>query len=469
MGDFSDEAKSLLEIAHNNTDRLVRLISDMLDLQKIESGRIKMNMEKINLDETIKRSLDEMSGFATQNKVSLAALKNNVDAIGDADRILQVLDNLISNAIKHSPEGAEVTVSAKKAGNSIIVSVKDSGNGIPDEFRSRIFQKFQQAVDPLTRAKGGTGLGLAICRAIVEGHGGEIWYDSKVGAGSTFFFTLSVAESDICLSGKTPAESASGTKNRIVLINENSSCADRVAEVLEKYGYIVEIYAESKEATDSSYEDKPLATLINTTGGDLYETLMKYKEIKDFADAPVMTINISNGDGSSCDLVFPPVIGWRAEPEDISVVIDGILPMNEDKVPKVMIIDDDKQLQKFLSVAIKRKGINVSAATSGRIGVEKLRNEELPDLIILDIMMPDGDGFYVADFLRGAPDLFHIPLVIYSARDDFSEEERAKLTMEKTYFVTKLAVDEEAFTKMITDILRGLEPFTRLKGDKQCA
>ncbi|HYE98450.1 MAG TPA: ATP-binding protein [Planctomycetota bacterium] len=192
LGAISTAARPFLDIANADCLRLIRLINDLLDIQKIEAGRMDFRMKRLELMPLVRRALETSLPFGEQNGVRLAVATGVEDAVvlGDADRLLQVLGNLLSNAVKFSPRGAGVLVSVRRREGGFRISVADRGPGIPESFRGRVFERFAQADGSDARQKGGTGLGLHICRVIVERHGGTIGFDSEPGLGTTFHVDL---------------------------------------------------------------------------------------------------------------------------------------------------------------------------------------------------------------------------------------------------------------------------------------
>ncbi len=190
LGKFSERGKEMIEIALRNTDRLVRLINDVLDLERMESGRETIAREKTNSMDLIQQAADTMRTMAQEHDVNIVIDSADLELAVDHDRILQTLTNLLSNAIKFSPAHSTIWVTAQVQGNDVLFAVKDCGRGIPADKLESIFERFQQIDASDSRKKGGTGLGLAICRHIVEQHQGKIWVDSILGEGSTFYFTL---------------------------------------------------------------------------------------------------------------------------------------------------------------------------------------------------------------------------------------------------------------------------------------
>ncbi len=189
-GQLSERGEEILETAESNIQRLIALINDLLDVEKMESGKLEMLFSQTDMALVFERCLQALLGFAQQHGVALKVEPGAPEAFADADRLVQVLVNLVSNAVKFSPSGSAVTLSARTRDDLVEVRVADKGRGIPEKFQAAIFDRFQQVETADATKKGGSGLGLAICKAIVEGHGGTIGVESKEGSGSTFWFTI---------------------------------------------------------------------------------------------------------------------------------------------------------------------------------------------------------------------------------------------------------------------------------------
>ena len=191
-GDFKSQFGELVEIANRNSARLVRLIDDLLDVQKIESGRMDFHFEPLALKPLVKQSIEDNRTFAEQFDVEfvLDDQMPEVQVHGDGGRLMQVMTNLLSNAAKYSPPDASVEISVIRSDEHVRVAVRDHGPGISEDFRDRIFQKFTQADSSVRREKGGTGLGLNIAKSIVERHGGSIGFETEMNIGTTFYFEL---------------------------------------------------------------------------------------------------------------------------------------------------------------------------------------------------------------------------------------------------------------------------------------
>ena len=192
VGELPDNVRSMLDIAYNNSERLIRLINGILDIDRIELGRLEYQMAPLELGEMLRQSLRAAEKYGTENNVTLVWSGDVPGArvYGDWDRLVQVMSSLISNAAKFSPENDQVEISLSGRNGGFRVTVADHGSGVPEEFRDKIFGKFAQADATDTRQRGGTGLGLYIAKAIVEKHGGTIGFESGAGKGTTFFFDL---------------------------------------------------------------------------------------------------------------------------------------------------------------------------------------------------------------------------------------------------------------------------------------
>lgn len=207
-GEIPDAVKVGAGKAERNVGRLIRLINDLLDLEKMEAGKMQMSPKPIYIENSIEKSIESVQEFADSHKVPLKMEETDLEVLADPDRIVQVLINLISNAVKFSPQGEAVEISAKATETLVEVSVQDHGRGVPEKYRTTIFEKYKQVEKEDGTKKGGTGLGLPICKMIVEQLGGQIGVESEDGKGSRFWFTLPRVSAEIKQIGSSEASSS---------------------------------------------------------------------------------------------------------------------------------------------------------------------------------------------------------------------------------------------------------------------
>jgi signal transduction histidine kinase len=194
FGELSVDAHDGAQRAEKNVLRLITLINDLLDLEKMESGKLQVTVTRVSLSPILDRSLDAVKQLAEEREVAIVLPVVDKAFDADADRLVQVFVNLLSNAIKFSPPGEKVTVEVNEFAQVVEFKVIDRGRGIPARFKESVFERFEQVEIADAKQKGGTGLGLAVCKAIVEQHGGVIGVDSEEGKGCTFWFRLPIAK-----------------------------------------------------------------------------------------------------------------------------------------------------------------------------------------------------------------------------------------------------------------------------------
>jgi CheY-like chemotaxis protein/anti-sigma regulatory factor (Ser/Thr protein kinase) len=239
-GELPERATKLVSIAHSNSERLVRLINDILDIEKIESGKLAFEMQPVRLRQLLAQAIEANRGFAEQYgvKLEIEFATENAIVSADPDRLMQVLTNLISNAVKFSPGGGAVSTSILRKGDQYRISVADRGSGIPEEFRGRIFSKFAQADASATREKGGTGLGLSIVREIVTRLGGTVAYEDRPGGGTVFHVDLPAAEEE---SGIFSTNSGVAGQPILLHIDDDPDVLRVVASAFEDRAFVTSV------------------------------------------------------------------------------------------------------------------------------------------------------------------------------------------------------------------------------------
>jgi PAS domain S-box-containing protein len=411
-GELPEKAKRLVTIALNNSQRLVRLINDILDIEKMESGKTRFELKPVILTEIAARSVDEIRGFADGYGVRVdLRTDGSVPVVrGDGDRLVQVVTNLLSNAIKFTPREGTVSVTISSADGSARLSVRDQGPGIPDSFRGRIFGKFAQADGSDTRQKGGTGLGLAIAREIAERHGGRLWFDTPAEGGAIFHMDLpKVGEHTV---GLEPGV-------RLLVIEDEVVTAAALREVLEDEGFIVDItetLADAEQALRRT-EYACLVTDLKLPDGD---GLAFVRRVRGGLDNPRVPVIVVSGDAArrreqSRSLALD-VAAWMGKPVDPVRLKDAILSALEADggKPLILHVDDDRDMLQVTAAALASCGEVVSVETLAAAR-EVLRTRR-PDVVVLDLGLEDGPGLDLLPELKSRPD-GPVPVVVFTAQE----------------------------------------------------
>ncbi|MDM9382109.1 PAS domain S-box protein [Chlorogloeopsis sp. ULAP01] len=472
-----EDAQRMLNIAASNTDRLVRLINDILDIERIESGKIQMTKQSCDSADLIRQSVELMEEMAAQAGVTISVSPLSVRLWADPDRIIQVLTNLLSNAIKFSPPGSTIWLSAEEgtgdreiifSSPSILFKVRDQGRGIPAEKLETVFERFGQVDASDSRQKGGTGLGLAICRSILQHHGGQIWAESTLGEGSTFFFTLPILpEEDTETRGHGDTEnyspplslspplplSPSPTPPLVLQCDDDPSVRVVVQTMLEQKGYRVLAVGSGQEAVEEATANHPDAIILNLMmpGMDGWETLAILKQQPHTQNIPVIILSGLLPDASKG--LPEGVSDWIVKPPNIKLLCQALdkATTRQNQTLKVLIIEDDQDLAQVLIAMFNSHNITTFYAQTGREAIQVSQNI-IPDLLVLDLGLPECDGFTVVDWLRQHNRLCQVPLVVYTARD-LDEGDRKRLRLGQTLFLTKGRITPQEFEQRVINLL----------------
>jgi PAS domain S-box-containing protein len=414
-GDVDEIQREFLGIVKENTDRLVQLINDMLDISRIESGRIHLNIQPLDVGESIIGAADTFRAVLGHkgHRLEVDVPSDLPLVAGDRDRVGQVLINLTSNAVKYSPEGGLVTLAARAEGGEVVVSVSDEGLGIAPENQPRLFEQFYRVDSAMTREIGGTGLGLSICKSIVELLGGRIWVLSETGAGSTFSFSLPVAGPELVRTPEVegPLEATGG---KVLVIDADPDAAALVENYLARHEYdVIKAYSAAEALTKAAEEHPDVITLdVVLKDMDGFELLQKLKDDPATASIPVVVLSVVCDEGRSCRLGASRYLEKPIDKDRLLKIINDTLgPVSS---PLVLVVDDDRDIVDVLKRTLKGKGFSVATAFDGReamVAVER----DLPDLILLDLKMPEMDGYEVIHTLKTRVTTRDIPIVVMTA------------------------------------------------------
>jgi DNA-binding response OmpR family regulator len=420
-GMLPDAARNLVDIAKNNCERLIRLINDILDTEKMESGKMHFDMKVVELGPLVAQSIAANEGFALQLKVTFKligsgdSLRVNVDS----DGLSQVLTNLLSNAAKFSPPGATVEVGLTHAQGRVRVEVRDRGAGIPEEFRPRIFQKFSQADSSASRQKGGSGLGLNISKAIVERLGGMIGFTTQTGVGTTFFFELPEWQE---APASVFASASRAVKRPCVLVCEDDpDIARLIGMMLDKAGYDTDLALTAARARELAVASPYAAMTVDLKlpDQDGISLMRELREDKRTSNLPIVVVSAMSEQGRiQLNSEILTVSDWLGKPIDenrlVVAIRDAVAGRAQDR-PRILHVEDDPDIQ-HISAAIARDFATFEFAATVPEARARLRSRKY-DLIVLDLNLAEGEGSgweLVADVDALDPPP---PVVVFSGRD----------------------------------------------------
>ncbi|MBI4789941.1 MAG: PAS domain S-box protein [Chloroflexi bacterium] len=431
-GDIPPQAKSLVEIAYKNSERLVLLINDILDIEKIESGKMIFHFKPLELAPLIEQAIEVNRGYAAQFGVQLALepATTGIQVNGDSDRLTQVLTNLLSNACKFSPRDSTVQVSVAPHADNIRIAVRDHGPGIPDEFRSRIFQKFAQADSSDTRQKGGTGLGLSISKAIVEKHGGQIGFATAKGVGTTLYFDLPEWRT------APPPAAPVTARARILVCEDDADIATLLRMMLEQGGFVIDTARTAAQAKEllaaNNYDGMTLDLQLPDQDGISLTRELREQERTRNLPIVVVSVTAENGKAELNGDAFR-MVDWIEKPIDqrrlIAAVSEAVTRYNDHK-PRFLHVEDDPDVLEVVSTILDQVA-EVERVPNLRAAQQRLAEQNF-DLIILDLNLPDGSGLELLPMLR---DHAATPVVIFSAEEvgrDIAQQVAAALVKSRT-------------------------------------
>ncbi len=411
-----------LGIVHRNARHLQSLVNDVLDLARIEAAQMALSPEETDLAALVQeavnaaRSLVEARGLALHCEIE----PNLPQLWVDPGRIRQVLYNLLNNAARFTERGS-VTISARRKGEDVLFTVADTGVGIPTGSLDRIFAEFEQVDGSTRRRHGGAGLGLAISKQFVELHGGRIWVESEAGQGSTFYFTLPIAWQDPMVEVKSrlqnvPHKMPSAQDGEPILLAVTRS--PTAAALLSRYvrGCRTVIAQDLERGQRAAKQLLPQGVIIDTACVDVTaQTLQRLSQTWGLPRTPFLAGPLPGEEPLRQQLA---VDGYLIKPVSRESLLDVLRQFGE-KMDKVLIIDDDRDfvrlMGRLLDSPVRR--YQVIGAYSGHEGLEMIQYHQ-PDLVILDMVLPDTSGAQVIERIRSNPAQRHLPIIVVSARDE---------------------------------------------------
>lgn len=447
MGEVPENQREYIGDIYSSGEHLLSLINDILDLSKVESGKMTLDMEPFPLSGVLQNSMSMVKEKALNHglRLTLEADADMPEIVADMRKLKQIIYNLLSNAVKFTPPGGAITLSAHRIDDALEIAVRDTGIGISKEDQAKLFQPFTQIDSALSRQYQGTGLGLVMVKRLAELHGGNAGLESETGKGSRFWVRIPWREVNAAAVNsaaptwprdtdkqKAAANGGLASKSVALVIEDDPASASLLTHHLEREGIRVITMDAGEQALEWLAQNRPdLITLdLMLPGMDGWEVLSRIKQIPQLATVPVVIISIVADGKRGIALGASQVLQKPVSHSDLKNALAsiGILPLSSksgDVKRRVLVVDDDPNTVELMSSFLKHSGYQVSSAYSGGDGIALVRSEP-PDAILLDLLMPEMSGFEVVAALRADPDTASIPIIVVTSKM-ITAEDRQRL------------------------------------------
>ncbi len=450
-GAITDMQQQDLTAIYNSGQHLLGLINDILDLARIEAGKMELNFEEVHIGELVTSVMSTAKGLVKEKPIQLLQkISDDMPAVrGDTMRVRQVLLNLISNASKFTDEGS-ITVEALVQRSSVgkleaLINVTDSGPGISSEDQEKLFKAFSQVDGSATRKSGGSGLGLSICANLVQLHGGRIGVHSQVGHGSTFWFTLPLFDQQV---EEIPAD-----KKIILAIDDDPQVIGLYERYLNPQGYHVVPLTDPSKARERILQLRPYALTLDIMMPDKdgWTLLTELKSDPATRDFPVLVCSIIDQTDKGFSLGAADYLVKPILQEDLLHALERL--NGNETIHEILVIDDNPNDLRLMGKILGESGqYKPTLAEGGLAGWEAL-SKKAPQAIILDIFMPDMDGFAILEKLREDPGLRDIPVLVVSG-GGLTNEQQQQLIDFGQRLITKGSFKEGGLVESIGNALK---------------
>ncbi len=463
-GKKPEEDAEYLEVIERNGQRLLNLINDILDLSKIESGRMDIISSDFDSRQLVENVLETVLPLAKSKGLDiLTDIADVPNIFSDMDKVQQIVLNLVSNAVKFTQKG-EIEINVTCSGHRAVFAVRDTGIGIPGSALQNIFEEFRQVDGSTTREYEGTGLGLAISQKFARLLGGEITVQSQPGKGSTFALVLPLKydpgekQEQKAIPGpvqKPPVSPVKPLKLTVLVIDDEPEVCNLLKGHLNKAGYDVVTANSGREGIRLAKEVHPFAITLDILMPEMdgWEVLRHLKSSPDTVHIPVVIVSVSSDRTTGAAL---GATGYILKPVEKDVLLDEIKRISTaQKAQHILVIDDDPDVRLSMENILREQVYSVEQAPGGEQGLT-LALKNLPDLIILDLLMPGMDGFTVLEQLKNNPRTRKIPVIILTAKD-ITVSERAELEGSAWRIIEKGKIGRQELLHEIDHVLADLE------------
>jgi signal transduction histidine kinase/DNA-binding response OmpR family regulator len=427
-GPLNERQKRYVNHIHTGGKHLLSLISDILDLSKIEAGRMELAIEGLRIDTTFGEVLSVMQPLADKKSQGLAKRSEpGLVVRADSTRFKQVLMNLLGNAIKFTPQGGRIEVAARMADGRVRVEVRDNGPGIPSAEQKRIFEAFYRLRESGKKTEG-TGLGLAITHRLVELHGGELSLESQVGQGSCFYFSLPAAKAvRDSIPHPTPLDAKPLRLPRVLVIEDDRATAQLIQTQLTSAGYEVLVCQEPQNALEMAVQFQPGAITLDIVmkPKNGWEVLTQLKRDTRTAQIPLIVVSMVDQPGMGALLGADEYLVKPVDKVTLLAALErraSIRPAAARARP-ILVVEDDAATREFLAEMLSAQGYAVATAADGAQARAQVA-ATLPELVILDLVLPEASGFELLGEWRASPRTADLPVFILTSKDLSREEER---------------------------------------------
>jgi CheY-like chemotaxis protein/nitrogen-specific signal transduction histidine kinase len=423
FGDLNERQEEYLHDILDSGRHLLELLNDILDLSKVEAGRMQLERSRFTVPDVLDACLAQVSPRAAQQGVELRREVAPDVGLVDADelRFKQVLLNLLSNAVKFTRTGGTVDLRVTTDGSALTVTVSDTGIGIASEDRERIFESFQQG-GRATAQQEGTGLGLTLSKRIVELFGGRMWVDSEVGVGSTFGFTMPIGVP----AGAGTASVPDDGRELVVVVEDDRRSLELLTLYLESAGLRVLGVGDGLAGMDAVRRQRPAAVVLDIHLPDLdgWDVLAALKADPSTVAVPVVIVSIVDERGRGFALGADEYLVKPVSRDDVLSALARVRALPDRGT--LLAIDDDPMSVELVKTVLQPAGWTVVTAADGATGIVLARTRK-PTAILLDLLMPGIDGLTVVEVLRADPETADIPIVVLTAKAlSAADKERLK-------------------------------------------
>ena len=414
VGEINPEQRECVEDIHFSGLHLMEIINDILDLSKIEAGRMKLRLDTLDVPALLEEVRATVLALIEEKgqTLTLEVADDLPPVVADRIRIRQVLLNLLSNANKFTPPGGQITLSCRQESpDALLFSVSDTGIGIRPEDHEIVFEEFRQVDGSATRETEGAGLGLAISKRLVEMHGGRIWVESELGHGATFSFLLPVS--------KSAMPSGSPRHATVLVVEDDRQFSNLLAFYLRREGYRPVQHFNGRGVVERACEVQPaLITLdVMLPGQDGWAVLRDLKSNPRTKEIPVLVISVLENSALAFSLGATDYLVKPARRDDLYAILHRLTnPQPSAPESTILVVDDDSEFIRLVEGMLQGTSYRVIPAYSGEEGLARAR-ATLPDIIFLDLILPGMNGFQVLEALRTDPLTADTPIVVVTSRD----------------------------------------------------